>query len=314
MHHIHVAVALIKNAADEMLVSLRPEHAHQGGLWEFPGGKVEAGESVASALKRELAEELGIEVVKAQPFKTIRYAYPDKNVLLDIWLVDAFTGDARGIEGQQIKWQPVNQLKQLQFPAANRGIVNALQLPDRYMITGQFSDQHDYLQRLEASLQHGISLLQLRSKSLSPEQLCELVKLSLPVCRQHRAKLLLNCDLRTFELTDADGLHLSSRNLYSLKQRPFDHSRWLSASCHTLEDIQQAMMIEADMVLLSPVKETTSHPGVAGIGWRAFAEMTQSIDIPVYALGGMGETDLPDAKQNGAQGVAAISSFWKVTS
>ncbi len=313
MHSVHVAVALIKNTENEMLVSLRPEHVHQGGLWEFPGGKVEANETVLSALKREVTEELGLEVLNAQPYKTIRYAYTDKNVLLDIWLVTSFSGDAHGREGQEIKWQPIDKLHELQFPAANRGIVNAMQLPDRYMITGQFNDQQDFLNRLEKSLQCGISLLQLRSKSLSNEQLCNLVKCALPVCHQYQAKLLVNCDLETFNLTEADGLHLSSNHLYSIKQRPFDHTRWLSVSCHTAEDIQQAMQIEADMILLSPVKETTSHPGVAGIGWHVFAEMTQALDIPVYALGGMTETDLPDAKQNGAQGIAAISSFWKAT-
>lgn len=311
MHHVHVAVALIKNTANQILVSLRPQHVHQGGLWEFPGGKVEAGETVLSALRREITEELGIEILTAQPFKTIRYAYTDKDVLLDIWMVDSFRGEARGMEGQEVKWQAIDQLHRLQFPAANRGIVNALQLPDRYMISGDYSDQQDYLQRLESSLQCGISLLQLRSKSLSSEQLCELVKLSLPVCRQHQAKLLVNCDLQTFEATAADGLHLSSSNLYSLKQRPFDHTHLLSASCHTQQEIQHAMQIDADMILLSPVKQTTSHPGVDGIGWQAFSEMLEGVDIPVYALGGMTESDLGEAKLNGAQGIAAISSFWK---
>ena len=98
MHELHVAAAVIRGTDGRILLAQRPAHKHQGGLWEFPGGKVEAGESVLSALARELREELGIQVTHAQPLIQVRHAYPDQRVLLDVYEVTEFTGDAHGAE------------------------------------------------------------------------------------------------------------------------------------------------------------------------------------------------------------------------
>lgn len=308
---IHVAVAIIRNKQREVLVTRRPDHVHQGGFWEFPGGKVETGETIEQTLHREIAEELGLEIQQATAFKRVYHEYPDKNVLLDFYQVDSFTGKACGLEGQPVEWRAIEQLRLEDFPAANRGIVRSLQLPDKFMITGSYKDENEFQQRLKQSLEHGISLVQLRAKKLSMQAFQSLVQLAKPLCQQYNAKLLLNCTPDLFRQNPADGLHLSSQQLHDLRQRPFDHSLLLSASCHTEADIQQALKLEADLLLLSPVKETSSHPGVEGIGWQRFAELIRSVDIPVYALGGMQLSDLEDARRYGAQGVAAISSFWR---
>jgi len=124
---IHVAAGVILNTAGEVLLALRPQHKHQGGLWEFPGGKVEAGEAVSAALGRELHEELGLTPTVCEPFLIIDHDYGDKQVRLDVWLVLSHTGAPQGREGQQIAWVAIAELSGYRVPAANEGIVAALQ-------------------------------------------------------------------------------------------------------------------------------------------------------------------------------------------
>jgi 8-oxo-dGTP diphosphatase len=123
---VHVAVGVILNAREQVLIARRPIDSHQGGLWEFPGGKLETGESVEQALFRELKEELAIEVSECSALVTIEHDYGDKLVLLDVCMVRAFTGDAVGVEGQVLRWIGLDQLEDYQFPAANKPIVELL--------------------------------------------------------------------------------------------------------------------------------------------------------------------------------------------
>ena len=123
---VHVAAGVILNAGNEVLLALRPLHKHQGGLWEFPGGKVEAGESVREALARELLEELNLEVLACEPFLLTEHDYGDKRVRLDVWLVTAHAGQLQGREGQLLDWVALAELRQRDFPAANLPIVDAL--------------------------------------------------------------------------------------------------------------------------------------------------------------------------------------------
>ena len=128
---VHVAVGVIFNPQqDHILIAKRPQHLHQGGLWEFPGGKVSLGETVEQALKRELYEELGIRVLKAQPLMHVQHDYSDKQVFLDIWTVTQFSGDAKGQEGQRIQWVELQKLysqeSDYQFPKANKAILQQL--------------------------------------------------------------------------------------------------------------------------------------------------------------------------------------------
>jgi 8-oxo-dGTP diphosphatase len=124
---IHVVAGVILNGAGEVLLALRPKHKHKGGLWEFPGGKVEPGESARAALTRELEEEIALDVEHAEPFVIIDHDYGDKQVTLDVWRVTHFSGTPHGREGQQIAWVPVAELANYQFPEANVAIVTALQ-------------------------------------------------------------------------------------------------------------------------------------------------------------------------------------------
>ncbi len=123
---IHVAVGIVIDASGAVLVTQRPDHVHQGGLWEFPGGKVEAGETVEAALRRELHEELGIAVQAAEPLLQVRHAYPDQSVLLDVWRVTVYHGEARGREGQPLVWMPPAGMADFAFPAADGPIIARL--------------------------------------------------------------------------------------------------------------------------------------------------------------------------------------------
>jgi len=138
---VHVAVAVITDedkTGKKVLIAKRPDHVHKGGLWEFPGGKVENTESVLEALTRELKEELAISVLNAAPLLKVQHDYPEKSVLLDVWEVTQFSGSAIGNEGQPVAWVPVDQLNGYQFPEANHPILDELRKLGRDIIPVNF--------------------------------------------------------------------------------------------------------------------------------------------------------------------------------
>ena len=324
---VHVAAAAIFDEAGRVLIARRPEHVHQGGLWEFPGGKVETDESVLEALTRELHEELGINVQTARPLIRIRHDYPDKSVLLDVWRVDAFTGTApscggKGREGQSIMWVLPTELVKYDFPAANIPIVTAVRLPDCYLITpNPGEDVPAFLAQLENRLRDGIRLVQLRAKSLSAEAYLSLARQCVSLCEKYDADLMLNADPTVVTEVGARGVHLDSGRLDALSEPPFQsfqavqknksNEKWVSASCHSSQQLEQAKKLGADFVMVSPVAATASHPDTQPLGWQQFQALTERAHCPVFALGGMTAADLDQAFAHGAQGVAAIRALWE---
>ncbi|MEW8550256.1 MAG: NUDIX domain-containing protein, partial [Candidatus Thiodiazotropha endolucinida] len=133
---IHVVAAAIFDSGARVLVTRRADHLHQGGLWEFPGGKCEPGESNQQALARELKEELGIVPLECDPLIRVRHDYGDRNLLLEFFRVTRYQGEASGLEGQPLKWLLPEEMEPGGFPAADRPVITALQLPSRYLITG----------------------------------------------------------------------------------------------------------------------------------------------------------------------------------
>lgn len=125
MSLVHVAVGVILDGNRNVLITRRAAHAHQGGLWEFPGGKVESGESLTAALTRELREELGIVIGRTSALLEVRHDYGDKTVLLDVHVVWEFSGEAHGLENQPLAWVAPQELARYAFPAANMPIVAA---------------------------------------------------------------------------------------------------------------------------------------------------------------------------------------------
>lgn len=131
----HVAVGVVRDAEGRVLLSRRPERAHLGGLWEFPGGKVEPGETVLQALCRELHEELGVDVRGARPLIRISHHYRERLVVLDTWMIEAFAGLPRGCEGQPLAWVSARDLRSYPLPAADEPIVTALALPELWRVS-----------------------------------------------------------------------------------------------------------------------------------------------------------------------------------
>ena len=288
--------------------------SHQGGLWEFPGGKIENNESVLDALKRELFEEIGIALTHASPLIRIQHDYDDKTVLLDVWQVDDFTGEPFGKEGQATCWIRQDELPMYDFPAANIPILMAIQLPDKYMITGKFTDEEDLLNRIQSGLEKGIKLIQFRAYDLSEDAYFSYAKNIYPICEQAHAKLLLNTSIKNYKIYKAyefsHGIHLNSKEMKLLSPDDNFANLLVSASTHNEEELSVAEKNNVDFIVLSPVHKTASHPNTEPLGWVKFNQLTDKTNIPAYALGGMTENDLIIAKDKGAQGIAAIGYFW----
>jgi 8-oxo-dGTP diphosphatase len=308
---IRVVAGAIIDTEGRALIARRPDGVHQGGLWEFPGGKLVAGETAEQGLRRELAEELGIRLLAARPLIRIQHDYGDRCVELDVHRVTRFDGEPVGREGQPIAWHHPDAMDPADFPAADRPVIRALQLPERLLVTGPNpTEPADFLARLEQALVAGIRLVQLRAPGLGADAYARLAERAYRQCAEHGARLLLNTDPALAGALPCHGLHLSAARLHGLPARPGPQSVWIGASCHTRAELAKAERLGLDYALLSPVKPTTSHPGAPGLGWSRFAELVAPINLPIYALGGLTEADLPVAWRAGAQGIAAIRGLW----
>lgn len=304
---LHVMAAVIRSPEGRVLIARRPEDKDQGGLWEFPGGKCEPGETREAALARELREELGIEVRQARPLIQVRHAYPNKTVLLDVWQVTAFDGEAQGLEGQPVRWVWPDELPDYRFPAANYPIISAARLPERYLITPDELSVSVLLERVECAIAADVKLIQLRAPRLLEAEYRRLAQAALALCPQPE-RLMLKGPLAWAEDFPGVGWHLTARQLCELPAgiRPLAADRWLAASCHSAAELEKALALGVDFVTLSPIQPTQTHPDAEPLGWEQARQLVECFPRPVYLLGGMKGEDLPRAFEVGAQGVAGI--------
>ncbi|MGY4492535.1 Nudix family hydrolase [Pseudomonas sp. TE3610] len=311
MKRIHVAAAVIRGADNRILIARRADTQHQGGLWEFPGGKVEEGESVRVALARELAEELAITVTAARPLIKVQHDYPDKQVLLDVWEVSAFTGEPHGAEGQPLAWVTARELPNYEFPEANRPIVKAAGLASEYLITPDGLETPELLRGIQKAIANGTRLVQLRAPNGYDPKYRDLAVDAVGLCAG-KAQLMLKGPLEWLGDFPSAGWHLTAEQLrkYASKGRPFPRERLLAASCHNAEELALAQQMGADFVTLSPVQPTQTHPDAQPLGWETAAELIAGFNYPVFLLGGVGPADKQRAWDLGAQGVAGIRAFW----
>jgi len=311
MEPIQVAVGVLGDTAGRVLISRRAEGAHQGGLWEFPGGKLEAGETLCQALDRELREELGVRVLASEPLIQVLHHYPGRSILLDVHRVVRWSGEPQALEGQPLRWVAPAAMTGLEFPAADRPIISALRLPDRYMITGEDpQDPSRFLRRLDQTLSGGIRLVQFRAPTLPPASYRALAGEVQALCHAQGAQVLLNTKLALALELGGDGIHLTSRQLMQLRERPLPTGKWLAASCHERTELERARDLGVDFVVLSPVKPTRTHPRAQPMGWERFRVLASAAGVPVYALGGMTPADLPESRRAGGHGIAAIGGLW----
>ncbi|AUB74403.1 Nudix family hydrolase [Pseudomonas paraversuta] len=311
MKRVHVAAAVIRGTDGKILIARRADSQHQGGLWEFPGGKVEAGESVEAALGRELQEELGIRVESARPLIKVQHDYPDKQVLLDVWEVSAFAGEPHGVEGQPVAWVSARELADYQFPAANEPIVAAARLSDQYLITPDGLETPELLRGLKKAVAGGIKLVQLRAPNGYDPKYRDLAVDATGLCAG-KAQLMLKGPLEWLGDFPSAGWHLTAAQLrkYASKGRPLAKDRWLAASCHNAEELALAEQMDVDFVTLSPVLPTQTHPDAQPLGWEQAQQLVAGFSKPVFLLGGLGPDDLQQAWAIGAQGVAGIRALW----
>jgi 8-oxo-dGTP diphosphatase len=301
---VEVAAAVIERPDGAFLMASRPKGKAYAGWWEFPGGKVEAGETARAALDRELREELGIEVETAWPWLNRAYVYPHAKVMLRFFRVTQWRGEPHPHEGQVLAWVRADAPGVDPILPANGPILKALRLPLEYAISDAAKlGAETFLQRLDQRLAEGLKLMQWREKG-APAGLLEQVAAR---CQAAGARLMCNGDAALAGRLGA-GLHLNAAQLVQAEKRP--DFEWVAASCHDQAELQRAAELELDFVVLSPVLPTPSHPGEPALGWPAFSTLLRDYPVPVFALGGLGRQDLALARGYGAHGIALKSQAW----
>ncbi|MDR9413760.1 MAG: Nudix family hydrolase [Spiribacter sp.] len=307
---LQVAVGVVRDAADRVLIAQRAPARHQGGYWEFPGGKIEPNETAESALTRELAEELGITVQATRPLICVPHDYGDRRVYLNVLEVLDYTGMPAGLEEQPLRWVTTDALDPAAFPAANRAIISALQLPLHYVISPDCTDPSAWLAGLQAALQRGERLIQFRVRALAGSDRSALAAEALRRCHAHGARLLINGDAALAHTIGAEGVHWTAAQLQQLSRQDVLAAGVSGGSCHSPAELALAESLGVDFAVLSPVAATRSHPEATPLGWGQFTQWVSETALPVYALGGMRPDDWDQARAAGAQGVAGISGFW----
>lgn len=320
------AVGVIQRGDGMVLLAERPLGKAWCGYWEFPGGKVEKGETAEFALKRELKEELGITVKSFYPWLTRSFDYPAKydflgnleapakTVKLHFFIVTSWLGEATGLEDQLISWQWPDQLTVSPMLPANTPILKALSLPSFYAVTnlGELGET-DFCKRLNMALDNGLMMIQVREKQLTPANLRLFLAHVINMAAPYQAKVLVNStshysDLNLVHDFNVAGIHFTSQDLMQLQVKP--DSVWCGASCHNSQELAKAESLGLDYVTLSPVKTTLSHTDATPLGWGKFSELIRGYSLPVYALGGMQVADLNTARLHGAHGIAMLRDFW----
>ena len=304
-----VAAAVILRPDGSFLLGQRAADTFYPGYWEFPGGKVEAGETPHQALVRELHEELEIDVLAATPWIVREHAYEHAHVRLHFFRVTQWEGELRDHVHAALAWQRADAPTVASMLPANAPVLAALRLPDFYAVTHAWRIGIDaQLAALDAALARGLRLVQLREAALPEAARESFIAAAVPRCQSRGAQVLVNGDARLARAAGADGLHLPAAQLMALDRRP--PFPLVAASCHDRAELEQAARLGIDFAVLGPVAATASHPGQGGMGWEAFGRTIANCPLPVHAIGGLTPADIAVAQAAGAQGVAAIRAAW----
>lgn len=307
---VDVAVGVLIRDDGAVLLGQRPPGKPYAGWWEFPGGKLEAGESVADALARELHEELGIEVERCAPWVVREFVYPHAAVRLHFRRVSRWHGLPQGREGQAFVWQRPDAIDVAPLLPATVPVIGWLRLPADYAISDAAGlGEARFLQALDRRLAGGLRLVQLREKSLDADAFDRLFRTVRARCAAAGARLLVNSAHDRSYWRAADGVHLTSHDLAAAAERPA--LPLVAASCHDAAELALAGRLQLDFAVLGPVLPTRSHPGATPLDWPGFAAAAGDARLPVYALGGVGPQHRGAALAAGAHGLAGIGAFWQ---
>ena len=313
-HRIDVAVGVIRRADDEVLVGQRLVRDRYFQKWEFPGGKLESGESPELALRRELGEELGIRVEKTKPVIRLDHDYPDRKVRLHVLEVLSYVGEPQGREGQAIEWVSLTNTSAREFLAATEPIFRALTLPHRILITDvrRFGVRHICDRIKEEVDRSANAIVQIREPWMSDDERASFARQLRGLTRESSVHIVLNDTIGLEPIPGITGIHLSAANARSaVKQghtKPSD--MLLGCSCHNAEEVSVAKALGADYLTVGSVASTPSHPDGRILGFAGFTELSLMASLPAYAVGGMTESHVDDIRQAGGQGVAMISAAW----
>ena len=307
---VEVAVGVLIRPDGQFLLASRPEGKPYAGYWEFPGGKLEAGESVAQALARELHEELGIEIGPTHPWVTLIHDYPHALVRLHFHRVFEWSGEFESREGQSFGFFSLAERPDGPLLPATIPVLKWFGLPPVYAISSaQGLGAEAWLAAFERALAQGLKLIQVREPGWSEAAVGALLDRILPLAHAAGARVLVNSRHGEALARRADGMHLSARDLLAARARPAVSQ--VGASAHTREELEAAGRLACDFAVAGPVAATPSHPGQVGLGWERWAELVSAPPLPVYALGGLSQADLPRAQAAGGHGVALLSAAWK---
>jgi len=308
---VEVAAGVLRDAEGRVLVSRRPAGLHLAGLWEFPGGKIEPGEAPADALARELAEELDVRIGPSRPLVSVRHEYPDQIVRLHLFEIHSFEGTPRGVEGQPLRWVPVDELASLEMPAADRPLIRLLDLDGHFSISpspSTFDSPAAFVDGWRQCLEAGFRLLGLHA-ARGERVAVGLVDAIDRMTREYGARWVASGDLAQCYGWPAHGLQLDTAELMHLDRRPWPHDRLVIASCHDLEETRIAESLDVDLVTLTPAAEGADRGFVPPLNWDAFERVVRFCPLPVFARGDLRPEDWARVRGAGGFGVAGVRGF-----
>jgi 8-oxo-dGTP diphosphatase len=303
-----VAAAVIVRPDGEFLLAQRPEGKPYHGYWEFPGGKIEAGEDARAALVRELREELGIEVREATPWITRVYEYTHATVRLHFFRVSEWDGEPRPLEDQDIRWQRVEAPDVSPMLPANAPVLAALALPPIMVVSNAAGMGVDrWIQKLADRAIEERLLVQVREKTFNAQQVQHVLSRALARVEPCGSRVVVNSDSGAFPQCSA--VHLTAKALMDAATRP--EGTLVGASCHDARELDHAAALGVDYAVLGPVNATASHPGAAPLGWARFAQLARNRPMPIFAIGGLSRADLGAARSHGAHGIALLGAAFE---
>ena len=300
---------MILRADGAVLLAQRPPGKPYAGYWEFPGGKLEPGETPAHALARELHEELGITVVRAAPWLVQEFVYPHAHVELNFFRVFAFEGEPASHDGQAFAWQDPRAIDVAPLLPANTRVLSALTLPSVYAITcAADASEVPFIDRVRGALAQGVRLIQVREPGLAVSQRDALARQIVDLASTCGASVLLNGSGEDARTLGCAGVHWTARALAKANDRPRD--LMVGASVHTPDELMRACELDVDFAVLGPVRATPTHPDARPLGFDGFAAAITGTRVPVFALGGLRPDDLAIALAHGAHGIAMRRYAW----
>ena len=309
--HIHVACGALRDAQGRVLLVERPPGKIAALKWEFPGGKIEPGETPRAALDRELHEEISIRVTEARPLTLFTHEYAERKVTLHTFLVTGWEGEVLGCEGQRLAWEYPHARHGLDVLPTVYPILWALQLPDEYVFTRPNATETSILRGL-GFIRRGV-LLRLRLPLLNRKDYEALAKRVIAAARPWGLPVVLDRGEAMSRFLGAAGVHFTQAQLMSLKPNDLApvYNVMRFASCHDAAALAHAQRMSLDAAVVGPVRSTASHPERPPIGWKEFEDLLASTLMPVYAIGGLSPQDKPEAFEHYAQGVCGISAYWR---